>query len=641
MSCSGDGPATPEATRPTSAPHPGGRRAFAAARDFTCYADPHGLARCWGDGRSITTPLALGDPVVKMGIGMPGPGPDAFEPICVVTGSGAVACEREPPPLGIARDVAVGVERACASLASPSEVVCWSLSDSSAVERLPIRDATDVAVNRSHACALTGEGRVTCWGPEDCPAAEVVGLRSVTGISARDDTCVVTREGLVHCWPATACPGRGEDPQGRSPVPGVARARLVSAGHRVNCAVEGEATVHCWPSTNGGDTPLVGRAAVPRGAMVEALAVGERHVCVLDATGSIACRGSNDHRQLDGADRRDVLDSPRVVEGVERIVEIAVGPDLSCARQAEGAVYCWGRLAGGDGWTGTPRRMAQLDGAALIQDEVAGELGVIVDGRTVAFWQGSRGFVPLYELTPDLGFAPSGGYRKFARSGLRRGPRHLCAHNTDGVRCTAVGGTPLRSVVPPRDLADVRGYAFCGERLYTVDAAGAVRFGFLDPVRGPRQQAIDLPSAAAQIACSADGVCARLLTGGVYCWTDPADVSSGAPMYPATPHRIPLHHEAAGLALGFRSACTWGRMGEVECWEQPAEGLDPRVLNVGTVDAPRTIPGITAFQVALSGLHTCALHPTGEVSCWGHNAHGQAGSGSGVQSPAFIAVQLP
>jgi alpha-tubulin suppressor-like RCC1 family protein len=75
------------------------------------------------------------------------------------------------------------------------------------------------------------------------------------------------------------------------------------------------------------------------------------------------------------------------------------------------------------------------------------------------------------------------------------------------------------------------------------------------------------------------------------------------------------------------------------CWGDNSEGQlgDGTRTNRSTPVAVIGLPGDIA-AVAAGGGHTCALHGSGEVWCWGDNVYGQLGDGTRIDSPAPVAV---
>ena len=83
------------------------------------------------------------------------------------------------------------------------------------------------------------------------------------------------------------------------------------------------------------------------------------------------------------------------------------------------------------------------------------------------------------------------------------------------------------------------------------------------------------------------------------------------------------HHEAAGL-----HTCAVHDNGDVSCWGPGSQGQ----LGAGTTSTnhlPQRVPGIyDATAVAAGPFYTCVVHTNGGVSCWGLNTSGQLGDGT-------------
>lgn len=104
--------------------------------------------------------------------------------------------------------------------------------------------------------------------------------------------------------------------------------------------------------------------------------------------------------------------------------------------------------------------------------------------------------------------------------------------------------------------------------------------------------------------------------------------------------------DRAELALGFLHGC--GRLvtGQVKCWGDNFDGTlgDGLALDAGgrlsESSTPVMVPGITdAVSIASGSGHTCVVHKTGKVSCWGNNSNGQLGTSdkSSTSKPTPVA----
>jgi alpha-tubulin suppressor-like RCC1 family protein len=166
-------------------------------------------------------------------------------------------------------------------------------------------DVVAVSGGGTVSCALIADGTVYCWGQNM--------LGQVGVAPAGDDTC-------------TFFPGGGasiDEPCRWHPtrVQGLPPASGVWAGAQLACATEADGgAVWCW-----------GRNATG----------GLGH----DPSGDPRC---SDLNEVDGATTTTSLpcsSTPRRVDGISDVVELAVGTDAVCARTKAGSVSCWG---GGD-----------------------------------------------------------------------------------------------------------------------------------------------------------------------------------------------------------------------------------------------------------------------------------------------------
>jgi alpha-tubulin suppressor-like RCC1 family protein len=192
---------------------------LAAGVNQTCAIVSSGEIVCWGDPY---------DPERASGADEDG------------GGSGAKTNGNAEPPArqviaGVpdAKQIAIGVEHACAVSATGS-VVCWGRRvEEFHVGKLPSRqeglrriqgidDALEVAVGRLHGCVLRQSGSVSCWGynrygqigdgtrdTRELPVILPKILDAVSVSAGRDHTCAALADGSVSCWGGRFPRGRG------------------------------------------------------------------------------------------------------------------------------------------------------------------------------------------------------------------------------------------------------------------------------------------------------------------------------------------------------------------------------------------------------------------------------------------------
>ncbi|MCB0908524.1 MAG: hypothetical protein KDB63_15545, partial [Nocardioidaceae bacterium] len=91
---------------------------------------------------------------------------------------------------------------------------------------------------------------------------------------------------------------------------------------------------------------------------------------------------------------------------------------------------------------------------------------------------------------------------------------------------------------------------------------------------------------------------------------------------------------ASAMAAGVEHTCALLSTGDVRCWGHNAHGeLGRGDIETTGDDEPAAAGdyvrlGGDAVAIAAGGAHTCALLTTGDVRCWGYNLDGELGYGN-------------
>ena len=250
------------------------------------------------------------------------------------------------------RDIDSGYRFVCIVLGT-SEVLCWGDCDR----------------------GETGRGEVEPSGGRSCGPAPVVGLSE-----ARQVECALS--GSVRCWgwnvggqlgDGTLDHGSGPGMGDFSLVPTTVRldepASWISTDSFTGCAVVAGGRVFCWgtgPVLGAGGpgaftcynaldeeydcSPFPVDIGLERGAVE--VVVGGSHACARTTAGQVYCWGTNHNGELgDGrvthgpcpnSDEGDCSLVPVLVRLPGTTAELALGYHFSCARLADGRVFCWG-----------------------------------------------------------------------------------------------------------------------------------------------------------------------------------------------------------------------------------------------------------------------------------------------------------
>jgi len=330
----------------------------------------------------------------------------------------------------------------------------------------------------------------------------------------------------------------------------------IAAGRFHTCALATNGRVFCWGSNGSGqlgdgtteDRDIPVRVKLLR--HVVQIAAGGAHTCAVRDDGRAFCWGANRFGQLGDLTTEDRPRRVRV-RGFRRknIVEVSAGEFFSCARDASGRVYCWGRNNSGQLGNGTTNDSAvrvivrRLRNVAGIASGAEHSCAVRQDGRSFCWGSNSAGQLgdgttedrPLRVRVRRLKNAefslPSSGNHSCALHRARQ--IALCFGNNqtgalgDGTtvdRAVRVRVKRLRNVVQVATggghSCAVRddGRAFC----WGWNSSGQLGIGSVDldaHVLRERVRRISIRGVT-QIAAGGSHSCAVDAAGRVYCWGD-------------------------------------------------------------------------------------------------------------------------
>lgn len=116
----------------------------------------------------------------------------------------------------------------------------------------------------------------------------------------------------------------------------------------------------------------------------------------------------------------------------------------------------------------------------------------------------------------------------------------------------------------------------------------------------------------------------------------------------SSPAEVPELKGVTAVSAGYSHACAVHRTGEVTCWGDPeytGGGVDTGEMNYEERDRlakepvhPRDLKDAVAISVGDS--HTCAVRKTKQMVCWGSNWSGELGDGSQERRLSPVPVQL-
>ena len=134
--------------------------------------------------------------------------------------------------------------------------------------------------------------------------------------------------------------------------------------------------------------------------------------------------------------------------------------------------------------------------------------------------------------------------------------------------------------------------------------------------------------------------------GRVLCWGSNlhgqlGNGESGATAYSSVPVEAQGIADAVAVGAGWEHTCAVHATGEVSCWGDDTSGELGNGITADSIPVPVKVIGLDdAIDVTAGDWHTCALRSTGEVSCWGRNRDGQLGNDDmGVDSYVPVSVR--
>lgn len=253
----------------------------------------------------------------------------------------------------------------------------------------------EVAAGTYNTCARKTDGTLWCWGdnqfgqigdgtvvrPRPLPLQVMALGTNAAGVVTGESTCSRRTDGALWCWGDNRYSQVGDGTTvtpSATPVqvaalgPGVAEVAL-GQGH--TCVRKTDRSVWCWGYNGYGQVTgdgTLGDGASPDqprrspvqvavlGTSVVEIALGWNHTCARKADGSVWCWGNNTKGQVGDGTTALTRRSPVQVTALgTSAVEVSAGGDLSCARKTDGTLWCWGDnqygQASGDGTAASPK----------------------------------------------------------------------------------------------------------------------------------------------------------------------------------------------------------------------------------------------------------------------------------------------
>lgn len=361
-------------------------------------------------------------------------------------------------------------------------------------------------------------------------------------------------------------------------------------------------------------------AAAPASAATPSIAPGYYHLCAVEYSGTVKCRGYNDFGEVSQQAVEQYGAVHTIDLGGAKAEAVAAGTYMTCALLEGGAVKCWGSnsdYALGDG-TGpdsptpvtvdlgghpaTQIGLGDYFGCALVDDGDVMCWGTNGSGQTGTGTSGSPVQVPA---KVDL------GSRKAAK--LSVGWDTVCVLATDGT-AWCWGENDYNEVSPSSD-------------------------GVIDE---PNQ--IDLGGEpVAAIETEYQHSCALLVSGTVKCWGYNGDgaLGDGSFDHSDTPVTAQFAEPAKSIALGWYNSCAQLVSGKVQCAGDNSLGSLGLGTDQGDTNVPLDYPVTEPIRSLFVGNGAvCVITEPGSAKCSGYYVK-SAIDGDSSDTDAFTPMLIP
>lgn len=436
----------------------------------------------------------------------------------------------------------------------------------------------DPAVIEVTSCAVTGTSVTgTCTG---APGALAVAFERASVAAISGTVSILRLEVVVRSpgeYAVTFASPAFEDDSGAAVPVGLPPRLSLSTGATLTPTVTRTLTTTPTVASTVAATPVT-----VSGPFAD-LTAGGFHTCGLVSSGEAYCWGWNAFGQIgDGTNGSGSTGVDRTVPvrviGSLRFASLTAGYGHTCGLTVEGQAYCWG-------------------------DNTFDQLGIGIGGQ---------GSYSENRAEPEL---VAGGIRFIS---LAAGQLHTCGLTES--RIAYCWGNNSNGELGDGTVSQAYGHP------YPVRVVGGLTFASIAPGYGH--------------------TCALTTVGAAYCWgqntqgqvgNGVGDLGGGGPGSAVSKPTLVLGGRTfSHLASGNIFTVGLTVDGAAHCWGQIGISIDAECTSYPSLAAPVTVRGGRRFASITAGdRHVCGLIASGSALCWGGNADGQLGDGTGALTPPY------
>jgi alpha-tubulin suppressor-like RCC1 family protein len=534
-----------------------------------------------------------------------------------------------------------------------------------------------IAAGYDHSCAIASNNKAYCWGDGqygqigngslESPTSPVAVAQGEmpTGATIRqiavgsNFTCAVASDDKAYCWGngTSGRLGNGTTDDKSTPVavsqgamPAGATIRQLVIGNTHACAIASDNKAYCWGSGGSGrlgnasssnrETPVaVSQGAIPAGATAQWIAAGDNHTCLIASDSKAYCWGSGANGALGNGDiinyNVPVAVSQGAIPAGVTFLKLSAGGAMSCAIASDNKAYCWG--ANTAGYLGNGNEIDQTAPVAVVQ-------GQMPPGATIQQISSYDHHTCVVASDSKAYCWGSGSYGR-----LGYGSSSSIESPVAVVQGEMPVGLTFVEVSAGQDhtcAIGSNGKAYC----WGLNGHGQLGNASLTNADSPSQVIpIYASVSVAQSSYRLYGPSSSTSPGSPLAGDNQAGVLGA--IAEEFRLRIGLTNSEVVSSLAVESVVTGGSLscaitssGEAYCWGGDADGQLGNGSVTGNQSAPVAVlrgempPEVTFRQIALGNDHACAIASNNKAYCWGDGADGQLGNGSTSDHNAPVAV---